>query len=176
MGADNTNVLGVAHAGITVPDLDAATRFFEDAFGAIAVYDGLSEPVSGEGLEHFLGVPAGSTIRQIRMIRIANGANIELFHYTGVDQREPHRPCDYGLQHIAVEVADIDAAVERFVAAGGTALASPMGSPGAEAGEGNKLVYLRAPWGTMIELISLPGTQAYEATTEARCWRPVKTA
>ena len=33
--------LGIEHVGMTVPDIDPATTFFEQAFGAELVYDGL---------------------------------------------------------------------------------------------------------------------------------------
>ena len=34
--------LGIEHIGMTVPDIDAATTFFDQAFGATLVYEGLS--------------------------------------------------------------------------------------------------------------------------------------
>ena len=36
-------IRGIDHAGMTVPDIDAATRFFQDAFGAVTLYDVLPE-------------------------------------------------------------------------------------------------------------------------------------
>lgn len=35
-------ILGVNHLGMTVPDMDEATKFFKEAFGAKIAYDGLT--------------------------------------------------------------------------------------------------------------------------------------
>lgn len=53
------------------------------------------------------------------MMRLGNGANIELFVYSGVTQRAPVRPSDYGMQHFAVYVDDIAEAGERFTDSSG---------------------------------------------------------
>ena len=35
-------IRGMDHVGITVSDIDEATRFFEEAFGAEVIYDSVS--------------------------------------------------------------------------------------------------------------------------------------
>ena len=74
------------------PDLEQATTFFAEAFGAEYLYDMLDEPLGGPAVEAGLGVPQGAVIKAIRMLRLGNGPNIELFTYTGVAQRDPVRP------------------------------------------------------------------------------------
>ena len=106
------------------------------------------------------------------MLRLGNGPNIELFTYTGVDQDDPVRPNDFGIQHVCLYVDDIDAAAARFAAAGGTLLSEPGDLPGGDAGPGNRYVYTRTPWGSTIELVTYPSPQAYESRTELRRWRP----
>jgi catechol 2,3-dioxygenase-like lactoylglutathione lyase family enzyme len=52
------NVRGINHVGLTVPNIDEATRFFKEAFGAKVAYDGLSyddEPREGAEVERQLG-------------------------------------------------------------------------------------------------------------------------
>ena len=44
--------------------------------------------------------------------------------------------------------------------------------PGPEAGEGNRFIYARTPWGLTVELISYPDPMAYERHGGARRWRP----
>lgn len=39
------NVRAIEHVGITVPDLEAATQFFVEAFGAEKLYDMLEAPL-----------------------------------------------------------------------------------------------------------------------------------
>ena len=168
-------VRAIERVGITVPDLEAATQFFADAFGAEALYDMLEEPLGGPDVEVGLGVPKGAVITAIRMLRLGNGPNIELFTYAGVAQSDPLRPNDFGLQHICLYVDDIDAAADRLAAAGGTLLSKPGDLPGGDAGSGNRYVYTRTPWGSTIELVTYPSPQSYEARTELRRWRPPAT-
>ncbi len=174
-------VRGIEHVGITVPDLDAATRFFRSAFGAVPLFD-LVEPPEDEqaaraaaeafGLERRLGVRRGTWTRAMRMLRLGNGANVELFEFVADGQRAPAVPSDLGIQHLAVAVDDLDATAEAVVAAGGTLLDGPCDLPAAEAGPGNRFWYTRAPWGTTIELVSIPSTQAYEHRISGRRWTP----
>ena len=167
-----SNIRAVEHIGLTVPDLEQATTFFAEAFGAQKIYDMISEPLSGPAIEKGLGVPQGAVIEAIRMLRLGNGPNIELFTYSGVAQRNPVVPCDYGLQHFCVYVDDIDAAAAQLEKAGGTPLSAPGDLPGGDARPGNRYLYARTPWGSTVELVTYPSPQAYEATTDLRRWRP----
>ncbi|CAG70246.1 MULTISPECIES: VOC family protein [Acinetobacter] len=56
---------GINHIGITVPDLDQATLFFEQALGTKWCYDGLTlndQPRQGRIVELQLGLPQGASI------------------------------------------------------------------------------------------------------------------
>ncbi|MFP7364199.1 VOC family protein [Corynebacterium callunae] len=165
-------IRGVEHVGLTVPNMDKATRFFEEAFDAVVLYDMLTEPLAGPAVESGLGIPSGAQIEAIRMMRLGKGPNIELFTYSNTEQRRPVTPNDFGIQHICIYVDDIAAAAQQFEKAGGTLLSQPVDLPGADAGPGNQYLYARAPWGSTIELLTCPSPQAYEAHTELRRWRP----
>ncbi|WAJ31002.1 VOC family protein [Antarcticirhabdus aurantiaca] len=107
------------------------------------------------------------------MLALRHGPGIELFQFTAPDQKEPIRPADYGLQHFAVYVDDIRAAVAKFEAAGGAMLTDPQPFMfGTEEGDGNLFCYGRAPWGSTIELVTYPSPMPYEPTTPLRRWRP----
>ncbi len=166
------NVRGVDHIGITVPDLEQATRFLQNALGAVVLYDMLDAPLAGDFIESALGVPKGAVLAQVRMLRLGESASLEVFSFTHVDQRKPAVASDYGLQHFCVYVDDIEAAAKRFTAAGGTCLSEPLDLPGAQAGPGNRFLYARAPWGTIIELVTFPSPEVYEAKMSLRRWRP----
>jgi catechol 2,3-dioxygenase-like lactoylglutathione lyase family enzyme len=165
-------IRAIEHVGITVPDLEQATTFFTKAFGAETLYDMLDEPLAGPAVEAGLGIPAGATVKSIRMMRLGEGPNLELFVYSGTTQREPVVPSDYGLQHFCIYVDDIDKAASQLEEAGGTLLSQPNDLPGGDAGAGNRYLYARTPWGSTIELVTYPSTQAYEAGTQLRRWRP----
>ncbi|MEE9095933.1 VOC family protein [Pseudarthrobacter phenanthrenivorans] len=169
-------IRAIEHIGITVPDLEQATDFFVDAFGAEKIYDMLDEPLAGPAVEAGLGIPQGARIEAIRMLRLGDGPNLELFTYSGAAQREPVVPSDYGLQHFCVYVDDIEEASTRLEKAGGQLLSAPGDLPGGDAGEGNRYLYARTPWGSTVELVTYPSPQAYESRTPLRRWRPAQYA
>ena len=77
---------GIQHIGVTVPDLEAATRFFVEGLGAKVAYDGLSpddEPRQGAEVERQLGLPRGAAIHRQRMFVIGEGPGLEVFEISG---------------------------------------------------------------------------------------------
>lgn len=171
-------IRGIDHIGVTVPDMEQATTFFKEAFAAKVIYDNLSaedEPKSGKQVEKNLGLKPGTKEMRIRMLVVGNSANIELFQFANVAQQQPVIASDYGLQHVAFYVDDIDKATERFTDAGGKLLSKPNDlSSSAESGSGNQFVYGQAPWGMLIEMISYPAGINYPADSQAKRWTPPK--
>ena len=162
---------GVDHIGITVPDIEQATAFFVEVLGCELLYE--REPPGDDAPRDRLGVPAGSRIRAVRFLRCANGASIELFEFYSPDQREEFpRPSDVGIQHLALYVDDLDAAVEYLKRHEVNLMSGPNPLPGPEAGEGNRFIYARTPWGLTVELITYPVPMAYERHSDAYRWRP----
>lgn len=117
-----------------------------------------------------LGIPEDMAERAIRMIGLPNGPQIELFEFKGPDQHGPVNPADFGWQHVAFYVDDIDEAVAKVEAAGGKRNADPIPLSGIEAGEGNKFCYCHTPWGSSIELITYPTPQPYLDESSRRKW------
>lgn len=170
---------GMDHVGITVENLEAATRFFQEAFGAEIVYDSVAkdEPsLEGEEPESILKVAKGTTISAVRMLKLQYGPGLELFEMHASDQSAPVRPSDYGLQHFAVYIDDIKESIRLFEAAGGEMFTDPqpLMFP-TEIGDGNFFCYGYTPWGSVIELITLPSPMPYEKQTDLRRWKPAKT-
>ncbi|UYM24746.1 VOC family protein [Streptomyces albus] len=171
-------VRGIDHIGLTVPDLEAATRFLADALGAEVLYDTLPAdrgPVGGPQTEQRLGVPPGTRQLAIRMLALPDGPGIELFAYHPPG-RPPALPSDLGWQHLALYVDDLDAALTRAVEAG----ARPPGpAPPPPRPRGRPRQPLRLPphpWGSTLELVTYPDPQPYEQETQQRRWRPAYSA
>jgi len=120
------SIHGIDHVGLAVTDIDTATTFLKAALVADVIYETLplgAAPQKGPEAEHRLNLASGAEIVAIRMLKVQNGPGIEPFQIAAADQRGPARASDLGWQHIAVYVDDTEAALQRFVAAGGTILA-----------------------------------------------------
>ncbi|MDY1035747.1 VOC family protein [Enterobacteriaceae bacterium RIT714] len=171
-----TPVRGIDHIGITVPDIEQATLFFETVFSAQIIYRSVepdSENIDDEAQQNTLRLFPGTKIRAIRMLAMPHGPGIELFEMHGPEQHSPARPSDFGLQHFAVYVDDFKEVIDRFTAAGGEMFTEPkpLTFP-AERGEGNAFCYGKTPWGSVVELISWPTPMPYEKYTSRRRWKP----
>jgi catechol 2,3-dioxygenase-like lactoylglutathione lyase family enzyme len=177
-------VRAIDHVGLTVPDIEQASAFLVAAFGAEVIYDMLPAAAAGdaEGAastpsdQARLGIRPGARWRSSRVLRLGEGASIELFDYEDPEQREPHTVADLGVTHFGVYTDDIDATRERVIAAGGRPLEGPLDLPREEAGEGNRWLYVVAPWGGVIEVVTWPSPMGYEATTDVRRWKPAPPA
>lgn len=168
----SNNIRGIDHIGLTVPDIEAATRFFHEAFDAAIVYDTVvdSHPRrSPEELAATVALKEEQLIVATRMIRLGNGANIELFEIEGAAQGVDGIG-SLGLQHFAVYCDELGSVLNRVLAAGGTQLRGPNALFGIEKGTGNSMHYVRAPWGSLIELIAIP--TATGPSCEVDRWKP----
>lgn len=79
---------GIDHIGMTVPSIEEATAFFQEAFGAEVSYDVQrpeQEPMAGDEVEKQLGLPEGTSIIHMRLLRIGDGPTLELLSW------EPNR-------------------------------------------------------------------------------------
>ncbi len=161
-------LLGIDHAGITVPDVPSAVEWFEDVLGCTSPL--AFGPFSGVG--DVLDVDPDAVIERIQHVRCGNGPSIELFQYTAPGQdRTFRRNSDLGGHHVAFYVRHIDKAVARLVALGAEKLAGPLPvTEGPAAGQ--TINYFRTPFGTYVELISYPKGMAYEATAPIPLWDP----
>ena len=124
------------HAGLSVADLDAATGFYERAFGFEVEF----------GFE----LPGG--IRGV-MLRGESG-RLELFqHPRAADGLRAETPLDAlatrGYGHFALSATDIEAPFARAVQAGATPKVTPRPSPE----PGIRFAFVADPEGNLIELV-----------------------
>lgn len=168
----SSKVRGIDHIGITVPDIEAATRFLRDAFDAAIIYDTVADGQphrSPEDLAATVALEKEQRIVATRMIRLGDSANIELFEIEGAGPGIDGIGA-MGLQHFAVYCDDITPVLHRVLAAGGTKLCGPNALFGIEEGRGNSMNYVRAPWGSLIELITIPAGTG--PGCDAHRWKP----
>lgn len=172
MPAPIPGVAGVEHIGLTVPDIDAATRFFVDVLGAEGLYDIGPFERPDDWMATHLAVHPRARINKLRVLRIANGPVLELFEFTAPDQsRTLPRNSDHGGWHIAFYVDDMEAALAALRAHGCEIQSGPVEmTEGPSAGLA--WLYFKAPWGQQLELVSYPGGIAAYKRLGREVWRP----
>jgi glyoxylase I family protein len=144
------------HAGLVVPDLEKASKFYQTLLGVSEVnrfqWDQNSQnqqegQVSPEVVASIINLEDSAA--KVVMLRGEN-YNIELFEYSAPAPRgdsAADRPCDPGIAHIAFEFEDIHKACEALKKAGGTLHGDPVKLGNTWA------IYGRDPFGNIVELM-----------------------
>jgi catechol 2,3-dioxygenase-like lactoylglutathione lyase family enzyme len=159
-GATNKpRFLAADHVSWTVPDLDAAVKFYIDAFGATQLYrigpiDAADIPKDAQGrdwMETHVGVK-GARIT-LAMLQLLPNLKFQLIQYDKPADRRQDLPrnCDRGGHHLGILVDDVDAAAAYLQSKGCTVLETILLTEGPLAGKKN--LYLQDPWGHQLELV-----------------------
>lgn len=141
-------VLGFNHTSFTVAGLDRPIAFFRDLLGFELKSRG---PRGSELIERLTGIEgAALTIAFLS----GPGHTIELIEYTAPAERGSFLPpmCDAGASHIALNVDDLDAAVEGSRSYGFSPLGEVITVDGGP-NRGRRVVYLRSPDGITVEFL-----------------------
>ncbi len=138
-------IRGLHHLGVSVPDLEAATAFYTEAFGFQVI---LTESwTQSEVADAVTGLHKSAA----RGVNLWTGnAVIELFEFTApppAPQDLDHPVADHGINHMCVQVSDIQGEVGRLTGLGMTFHSEPVGD------ESGWFTYGRDPWGNVIELV-----------------------
>lgn len=137
--ASADHILDVHHTGLSVHDLSAMTRWYQQALGMEV--EERFEPAEGVSAA-LLGRPGG--------------LRLELIHLQGSspDEQRKADPGDsllrHGWGHVCVRVDDIDRAFETLAAAGATKVSPPAPAPF----PGCHYAFVTDPEGNQIELLS----------------------
>jgi catechol 2,3-dioxygenase-like lactoylglutathione lyase family enzyme len=171
-----SHIKGINHIGLTVLDIEAATTFLKEAFGAKIAYDALTyedEPREGAEVERMLGLSKGARIVRQRMIIIGNGPNIEMFEVESNNQKDPLKLEDLGFNHISLMVDGIEDVLEDARRAGAEPLSGETHDNSTyKDSEGSKSVYVKAPFNALIELQAIPNGYYYPEDSEAKVFIP----
>ena len=168
----------IDHVGLTVPDLDAASRFYCEVIGGhelyrIGPFDAAEMPLSDDGrdwTESHINV-AGARLN-IAMLQIGPNLMLELFQYDlPADQRKtPPRNCDWGGHHLAFKVADLDVAKTYLADKGCTVMAGPIVLDQGPCAT-TRVNYILDPWGNQLELVEYVA-QEFERSAPVKIYRP----
>lgn len=151
-----------SHIGITVPDLDAAVRFYQDIMGWYVIMNPTSveeehETAIGQMCIDVFGTGWGNF--RIAHLATSDKIGIELFEFKQAAEKRPDfNPFQSGLFHFSVQDPDIEELVKRIVDAGGKQR-MPIRAyyPNAKP---FKMCYVEDPFGIVFEIY----THSYEMT------------
>ncbi len=144
-------IVSTDHTGITVSNLERSLEFWRDVLGFEFSH---SAHQKGDLAQEITGVD-GAEIK-LAVLKTPGGHKIELLQYLApADHKRANlRPCDVG-SHVALLVNDLDAVLAQIAASGWEAAGKPQTlSKGPNAGK--RVVYVRDPDGTTIELMQPP--------------------
>lgn len=148
----------IAHVGLTVPDIEAAVKWYTEVLGFTILMPPVPSVV-GEG--HFGNL--GSDIygpnfksNLMAMLTSGNGVGLELFEFTepstqkcAAQEYGPWRP---GYFHFAVVDPDVEGLVQNVIKNGGQRISKAWDIyPGQFP---YQLCYVQDPWGNVIEIFS----------------------
>jgi len=126
----------IDHVAIAVNDLEAAVKYYEDAFGATVEH---REVVESDGVEEALLKVADSYVQLLTPTRPDSPVAKAL------EKRGE------GLHHVGYRVADCAKALDAVIAAGGTGI-DKAPRPGSR-GTTVAFVHPKGSFGTLIELV-----------------------
>ena len=151
-----SDVIGIHHVAIAVPDIELAHRFYVDILGFEDAKIGGWE-AGNEWIDNIVGLKnsAGKSF----MCRAPN-CYIEVFQYTSPEPapQDPKRPVnEYGYTHFGMQVKDIAKVYERLLEAGLTFHVAPDRMVTNEKGErvGFSATYGRDFFGNVFEIMEI---------------------
>ena len=145
-------ILAADHTGITVSDIERSLAFWQDVLGFELSHRAHQK---GELAEQITGVIGAEIL--IAVLK-APGHKIELLEYRAPPDRERQnnlRPCDLGAAHIALTVDNLDEVLERISAFGWKTAGEPQ-TLTVGPNSGKRVIYVRDPDATTIELMQMP--------------------
>lgn len=151
-----------SHIGLSVPDLEAAVKFYKDVMGWYVV---MEPSVVVEETESAIGIMcldvfgAGWETFKIAHMVTSDGIGVELFEFPQNDGEKPKfEPWKTGLFHFCVQDPDVEGMVKKIVESGGK-----QRMPIREYYPGEKpyrMCYVEDPFGIIFEVYS----HSYEVT------------
>jgi len=137
----------VRHTGVVAIDLEASLYFYRDILG-FQITKQMEE--AGDYIDNI------SSLQNVKVTTVKmaspSGQVIELLkYYSHPVEQKTRKICEIGISHIAFTVDDLDFEYERLKNKGIQFNSSPQLSPDGYA----KVVFCRAPEGTLIELVEV---------------------
>jgi len=142
------SVKAIRHAGIVVSNLETSLPFYRDLLGLEPWWDQIEE---GPYMDAVTGVP-GARVHTVKL-RSRDGVSIELLQYLNTPKPVPSltHANDVGVNHVAMQVEDLDGLYRKALSAGIRFNTPPVLAGGGKA----KVTYCRDPEGVLLELVEI---------------------
>ncbi|MEO1909183.1 MAG: lactoylglutathione lyase family protein [Paracoccus sp. (in: a-proteobacteria)] len=153
-----------SHIGLSVPDLDAAVRFYSEVMGFYTIMQPTQVTEDDSDIGQMCTDVFGPGWNSLRIAHLASADRIgfELFEFDGNEAPEDNLPFRrHGTFHFAIQDPDLEGLLARIVAAGGK-----QRMPVREYFPDEKpyrMVYVEDPFGIVFEIYS----HSYELTYSA---------
>jgi catechol 2,3-dioxygenase-like lactoylglutathione lyase family enzyme len=142
-------IIAADHTGITVSNLERSLAFWRDVLGFEFSHTAHQK---GELAKEITGIEGAEL--KLAVLKTPGSHKIELIEYLApADRKRANlRPCDVGFVHLALLIEDLNATLDRIAASGWKTAGQPqILTKGPNAGK--RVVYVRDPDGTTIELM-----------------------
>ena len=139
-------IVGIHHVAIGVNDLEAAVKFYTEAFGFEVAQRSSFD--SQPQVDQAIGLTDAKA--NMAMLRAPN-AFVELWQYENPEPRDLRSlPSDLGYPHFALQVDDIEAEYDRLTSHGMTFVNEVV-----HFGDTSSAIYGRDPFGNIIEIYEI---------------------
>ncbi|WP_255170686.1 VOC family protein [Natrononativus amylolyticus] len=141
---------GMAHVGVTVPDIDGAMAWYEDVLG----FEPVMGPLEIDHGEEHIGRLCADVLGEFDTVRIGhmatgNQVGFELFEFDADRGEADPDPREPGYFHVCVIDPEIEALAEEIDAAGGEHHTEIWRLfPDQE----YRMTYCKDPWGNLLEI------------------------
>jgi len=149
------------HIGISVPDIEAATRWYVDVLGCYLLVPPTDARNDGSHFGKVVKDIFDKRFEHVMMAHLstADGVGIELFQFVEPKTEVPANTFEYwrgGIFHFCLTAPDVDAVARRIGEHGGKVMSKVWKL---WANKEYEVVYCQDPWGTIVELCSHPYEQ-----------------
>lgn len=157
-----------SHIGLSVPDLDAAVKFYSEVLGLYLIMPPTEIVEDDSDIGQMCSDVFGTGWKTLRIAHMstADRIGIEIFEFP--DNEAPSDNLDYrktGMFHFCIQDPDVEGLAKKIVAAGGK-----QRMPVREYFPGEKpyrMVYVEDPFGIVFEIYS----HSYELTYSAGAYK-----